>query len=78
MDAKQKILEFLRTKTEPVPLHDMRMAGVSQTSASARLREMARPAGGALVRSVPVEGKRYTAWVINDPQPEFNLNTEEA
>lgn len=61
MSAKDKILAFLETSERPVPLHYMILDGVSQTSASARLREMARD---NLVRSVPVPGKRFTAWAI--------------
>lgn len=78
MTAQSKILEFLAKQVLPVPLHEMKIDGVSQTSCSARLRELARAENGAKVRSVPVPGKRYTAWVLNDPQPEFNLSHTEA
>lgn len=59
--AKDKILHFLAMADSPVPLHLMTIPGVSQTSASARLRELARE---DRVYSVPVEGKRYTSWVL--------------
>lgn len=61
MTAKEKILFRLRESSIPLPIHALDISGVSQTSASARLREMARD---NLVRSVPVPGKRFTAWAI--------------
>lgn len=59
--AKSKILARLAESAWPLPLHLLDIPGVSQTSASARLREMARE---NLVRSVPVPGNRFTAWEI--------------
>jgi len=61
MKAETKILEFLGNQVLPVPLHEFKIDGVSQTSASARLREMARK---QLVVSVAIPGKRYTAWIL--------------
>lgn len=69
--AKEKILDFLAMADGPVPIHELRIEGVSQTSASARLREMARE---GLVESVPVEGKRYTAWKAV-PVVDYDFNT---
>jgi hypothetical protein len=39
----------------------LNLVGVSETAASARLRELKR---AGLVVSVPVPGKRFTAWAI--------------
>ena len=61
MNAKEKILHRLSLSDLPVPIHELNIQGVSQTSASARLREMARE---GLVMSVPVNGARYTAWML--------------
>lgn len=61
MKARDKILAFLATCDRPVPLHEMSMPGVSQTSASARLREMARD---NIVESVRVPGRKYTCWIL--------------
>ena len=66
MTARQKIIARLYEAKEPLPLHSLNIEGVSQTAASARLRELARD---QIVKSVPVEGKRYTAWVLNDQPP---------
>ena len=59
MTARDLILARLRESTEALPLHALNVHGVSQTAASARLREMARE---GIVQSVPVAGKRFTAW----------------
>lgn len=59
--AREKILDRLALADNPLALHDLNIQGVSQAAASARLREMARE---GLVVSVPVAGKRYTAWIL--------------
>ncbi len=61
MSARDAILARLAEATRPIPLHELDVIGVSQAAASARLREMARE---NLVESVPVPGKRFTAWRI--------------
>lgn len=61
MTAKEAILARLREASEPLPIHSLSIPTVSQTSASARLREMARE---GIVKSVPVPGARYTAWML--------------
>lgn len=67
MTARQKILQRLALADLPVPIHDLNLTGVSQTSASARLRELAKD---GLVVSVPVKGKRFTAWMLT-PQSDY-------
>jgi DNA-binding transcriptional regulator GbsR (MarR family) len=57
------IIERLAGSISPLAIHELDILGVSQTSASARLRELKRV---GLVESVPVKGKRYTAWKIKD------------
>lgn len=59
--ARERIIARLGESLAPVPLHLMNIDGVSQTSASARLRELARE---GIVVSVPVPGHRYTAWIL--------------
>lgn len=61
MTARDKILYRLAQATGPLPVHEIKAEGVSDTSCSARLREMARD---GVVVSVPVAGKRYTAWLL--------------
>jgi len=61
MTAKDDILRSLSLSPKPLALHEFFIPH-SQTSISARLRELKRE---GKVRSVPVEGKRYTAWVLN-------------
>ena len=61
MTAKQKIMARLSSSPWPVPLHKLDIPGVSECSASARLREMARL---GIVYSVPVPGTKYTAWAL--------------
>lgn len=65
MTAKAAIVAYLSERTYPVPLHEMDIYGISQTSASARLRELAR---AGVVESVPVPGKRWTAWKLRPGQ----------
>lgn len=65
MSAKDKILERLSKASDPLPVHEFNLPGVSQTSISARLRELSRD---GRVESVPVPGKRFTAWkLVDDP-----------
>ena len=59
--ARQKIIARLYAAARPIPIHELGVDGVSQTSASARLRELARE---GIVESVPVPGTRYTAWKL--------------
>ena len=59
--AKTKILQRLALATEPLPLHRLDLDGVSQAAASARLREMKKD---GLVVSVPIPGRKYTAWQL--------------
>ena len=63
MTAKEKIIMRLASVNQALPLHALDIPGVSQTAASARLREMARD---GIAVSVPVVGKRYTAWTLSD------------
>lgn len=65
--AREKILNRLALADNPLPLHELNIQGVSQAAASARLREMKRE---GLVLSVPVEGKRYTAWILK-PESDY-------
>lgn len=59
--ARALIIKRLYEAQAPVPLHALDIVGVSQTAASARLREMKRE---GIVVSVPVPGRRYTAWKL--------------
>ena len=59
--AKQKIVARLSESARPLPIHHLDIPGVSECSASARLREMQRE---GLVYSVPVPGTKYTAWAL--------------
>ena len=61
MKAKDKILARLASSPWPTPLHKLDIPGVSECSASARLREMQRE---GIVYSVPVPGKKFTAWAL--------------
>ena len=63
MTARDIILNRLAHASGPVALHELDLKSVSQTSASARLREMARE---GIVKSVRVPGKRFTAWTLNE------------
>lgn len=65
--AREKILDRLALAENPLALHELDINGVSQAAASARLREMARE---GLVVSIPVAGKRYTAWILK-PQSDY-------
>lgn len=66
MIARHKIVSRLYSASAPLALHELNIAGVSQAAASARLRELKRD---GIVQSVPVEGKRYTAWRLTPAIP---------
>lgn len=70
--AREKIIARLRLSPEPLAIHDLNLDGVSQTSASARLRELARD---GIVQSVRVPGKRYTAWTLAPKDLVLPLNS---
>ena len=61
MTAKEKIIERLTHTAMPLCLFQLKIGGVSETAASARLREMRRE---GLVVSVPIPGRKYTAWQL--------------
>ena len=61
MTARTLILQRLALADLPLPIHALDIPGVSQTSASARLRELAKE---GLVVSYPVKGAKYTAWAL--------------
>lgn len=65
MTARQMIVKRLYEAARPLALHELDLIGVNQAAASARLRELRRD---GLVSSVPVPGKRFTAWVLNGGQ----------
>lgn len=73
MTARQKLIAALHMSPRPLALHEIRVDGVSQTSASARLRELARE---GIVESFPVPGKRFTAWALR--QTDLTLPLSEA
>lgn len=66
MTARQKLIAALYRAPRPLALHEIPVEGVSQTSMSARLRELARE---GIVQSVPVPGARFTAWALSPSQP---------
>lgn len=74
MTAKAAILARLSEANQPLPIHSFDIGGVSQTSLSARLRELAR---AGIVESVPVPNKRYTAWVLKPGQASLPLSGEQ-
>lgn len=57
--AKEMILQRLALADDTLAIHEFDIPSVSQTSISARLREMRR---AGLVESIPVEGKFFTKW----------------
>ena len=61
MNARQAIIRVLYESPRPLALHELPLEGISQTSASARLRELKQD---GIVISVPVKGARYTAWML--------------
>ena len=70
MTAREAIILRLSESLEPLPLHALDIPMVSQTSASARLRELARI---GVVESVRVPGKRFTAWRLIPRDPVLPL-----
>lgn len=71
MTARDLILRRLAEASRPVALHELNIQGVSQSAASARLREMARE---NLVVSFPVPGKKFTAWLLAALKGQMALN----
>lgn len=67
MKTKDLILNRLALSDSPLSLHEFGLKSISQTSLSARLRELKRE---GKVISVPVEGKRFTAWIIK-PESDY-------
>ncbi len=61
MTARELILERLAHTEIPLALHQLKLGTVSESAASARLREMKRE---GLVVSVPIPGRKYTAWSL--------------
>ena len=61
MTAKARILARLSESAWPLALHQFLIPGVSQTSISARCRELAR---AGIIYSVPVPGSHMTAWAL--------------
>ena len=70
MTARTKILQRLALADLPLPIHDLNITGVSQTSASARLRELHRE---GLVVKYPVKGAKYDSWAL---KPESDSDWE--
>ena len=68
--ARQRIIARLYEAGRPVALHELDIDGVSQTSASVRLREMARE---KIVIKVRAEGKHYDLWMLPPNKKQFNL-----
>ena len=68
--ARTKILQRLALADLPLPLHQLDLDGVSQAAASARLRELKKE---GLVVSVPVKGKKFTAWILT-PQSDIDFS----
>ena len=61
MTARQAIIKVLYESPRPLAIHELPLEGISQTSASARLRELKQD---GIVVSVPVKGQRFTAWML--------------
>lgn len=68
LTARTLILQRLALADLPLPIHDLNITGVSQTSASARLRELHRE---GLVVKYPVKGKKFDAWAL---RPESDID----
>ena len=68
MTARQKILQRLALADLPLPIHALDIEGVSQTSASARLREIHRE---GLVIKTKAPGKRFDLWAL---RPESDID----
>ncbi len=69
MTARTKILQRLALATEPLPLHGLDLMGVSQTSASARLRELHRE--GLVIKHKKI-GCRYDFWTLT-PERDYDF-----
>lgn len=63
MKTAERIYHELNTSDKPLAVHELgeRVNGASQTSISARLREMRRD---GQVFSIEVPGKRFTKWAV--------------
>lgn len=61
MTTRQLLAKRLYEAARPLALHELELVGVNQAAASARLREMKRD---GVVVSVPVPGKKFTAWML--------------
>lgn len=59
MTARAKIVKRLFESAAPLPIHALNLDSVSQTSASARLRELAKD---GIVEKVKVTGCRFDYW----------------
>ena len=59
--AKTKILQRLALADAPVPVHEIKCFGVSDTSASARLRELHRE--GLVIKHKKI-GVRFDYWSL--------------
>ncbi len=59
MTARQALVKALYESPRPLALHEIPVIGINQAAASARLRELRRD---GIVESVPVPGRKYTAW----------------
>ena len=63
MNAKEAILSRLKEFGRAVPVHELRIVGISENAAATRLSEMARE---GLVIGLTVPGFRYKAWTVAD------------
>lgn len=61
MTAKDEIIRCLALATKPLAIHEFDIVGHSQTSISARLREMQR-CGAVVSRIRP--GKSFKEWAL--------------
>ncbi len=59
--AREKIRTRLALADEALPLHALKIPGVSESAAGARLREMTRN-GETLCITVP--GKKFKVWTL--------------
>ena len=61
MKAADRIIQVLHEASRPLAIHEMVLPGVSQTAASARLRELAKV---GIVVGERVPNKAYKAWTV--------------
>lgn len=61
MNAREAVIRRLYEAGQPLPLHALKVPGVSESAAGARLRELTRE--GITVR-VQVPGKKFLAWTL--------------